>query len=226
MKLGKRLKEASTKIDRSKSYPLAEAVALAQETSKVKFDASLELHMNLNIDAKKGDQLVRATVALPYGTGKVLRIAAFVPEDQIKEAQAAGADIVGSQELIEEIKKTNKCDFDIAVATPDMMKNLAPIARILGQKGLMPNPKTGTIALEVTKLIQALKKGKISYKNDGGGTIHVAFGKVSFPLDQLIANAEALVDSIRKAKPQSVKGTFVRSVFISSSMGPSIRAAI
>lgn len=226
MSASKRMKEAGGKIDKNKTYSLAEAVDLVKETSTVKFDASVEIHINLGIDTKKGDQIVRSVVALPHGTGKTVRVAAFVADDQVETAKAAGADHAGSDALIEEIKKTEKCDFDVAVATPDMMKKLAGIARILGQKGLMPNPKTGTISPDVTKLIKELKQGKVSFKNDAGGTIHVACGKISFPKEQLVANIEAIIDSIKKAKPETLKGNYITGVFISSSMGPSVRVAV
>ncbi len=226
MYVSKRLKEARGKIDPKKTYELAEAVNLVKDTAKVKFDASVELHVNLGIDAKKSDQMVRAVVSLPHGTGKEVRVAAFVPEEQVAAAQAAGASIAGSTDLIEEIKKTGKCDFDVAVATPDMMKNLAAVARILGQKGLMPNPKTGTIAPDVTKLIKELKTGKVSFKNDNSGVIHVAVGKASFPADHLSNNIEMLMDAIHKAKPQGMKGNLVKSVYLASSMGPSVKVAL
>jgi len=221
--MSKRMKEAQKKLEEGKLYALPEAVALIQDTAKVKFDPSLEVHINLGIDPKKSDQMVRSVVSLPHGSGKTLRIAAFVSDADVAKAKEAGADIAGSGELIDEIKSSNKCDFDIAVATPDMMKKLAVIARVLGQKGLMPNPKTGTIAPDVTKLIQDLKKGKIAFKSDAGGTIHAACGKVSFDKNNLVANIEALLEAVMKAKPQSLKGNLIKSVYLSSSMGPSVR---
>ena len=226
MKAGKRMKEARGKIDRAKIYSLTEAVALIKETSQIKFDASVEIHARLGIDPKKSDQLVRAAVSFPHGTGKTIRVAAFVPDDQHASAQSAGADIVGSDELIEKIRTTNVCDFDIAVATPDMMKKLASVARILGQKGLMPNPKTGTIAPDVTKIIGELKKGKVSYKNDDAGNVHVVAGKVSFDEKKLIENIEAFLDSLKRAKPQGIKGTFIQGVYLTTSMGPSVKMAV
>lgn len=226
MKISKRLKEARAKVDVKKVYDLAEGVALVRETAKLKFDPSVELHVNLGIDAKKSDQMVRSVVSLPHGTGKEVRVAAFVSEDSVAKAKEAGATIAGADSLIEEIKKTGKCDFDVAVATPDMMKNLAGIARILGQKGLMPNPKTGTIAPDVTKLIKELKTGKVSFKNDASGVIHVAVGKVSFPAEHLVANIEVIMDAIRKAKPVGMKGNLIKSVYVASSMGPSVKVAL
>lgn len=220
------MKEARGTVETGKLYSLAEAVKAVKDTSKVKFDASVELHVNLGIDPKKSDEMVRAVASLPHGTGKTVRIAAFVPENLVAKAKEAGADIAGGDDLIEQIKTTEKCDFDIAVASPDMMKSLASVARILGQKGLMPNPKTGTIAPDVGKLITELKKGKVSFKSDAGGTVHILCGKVSFPDEQLVANIEALMDAIKKAKPASMKRTYIESMYLTSSMGPSVRVSL
>lgn len=225
-KVSKRLKEAKAKIEQDKSYVIDEAIKLVKETSQVKFDASVEVHARLGIDPKKGDQIVRNSVVLPHGTGKTVRVAAFVSEDKAKEAKDAGADVVGAEDLIEKIKKTGKTDFDIAVTTPDMMKNLAVIAKILGQKGLMPNPKTGTIGPDLGKMVGELKKGKISYKNDATSNVHITIGKVSFEDKQLIENFETFLDSLKKSKPQSLKGTFIKSLHMTSSMGPSIKLII
>ncbi|MBT4850014.1 50S ribosomal protein L1 [Candidatus Parcubacteria bacterium] len=225
-KTSKRLKEARAKIDNTKTYTAEEAIALVKETSKVKFDASVEVHSRLGIDPKKGEQIVRGSMVLPHGTGKVLKIAAFVSDDKVKEAKDAGADVIGDEELIAKIKKTGKTDFDIAITTPDMMKKLAVIARVLGQKGLMPNPKTGTIGPDVKKMVGELKKGKISYKNDTSSNIHLSIGKISFEDKQLLENFETFIDSLKKAKPQGIKGTFIKSLYMTSSMGPSIKVAI
>ncbi len=222
-KVSKRLKEARTKVELGKTYPIEEALKLVKETSQVKFDAAVEIHANLGIDPKKGEQNVRASVALPHGTGKTIKIAAFVPDDKVKEAKDAGADIVGNEDLINEIKKTNKCNFDIAVTVPEMMKNLAAVAKILGQKGLMPNPKIGTIGPDVTKMITELKKGKISYKNDASSSIHLSIGKTSFDDKALLENYNAFLDSLKKVKPSTIKGTYIKSIFVNSSMGPSIK---
>ena len=224
--MSKRIKEAVAKIDKTKVYAVVDAVEAVKASAKVKFDPSIELHVNLTIDPKKTDQSVRANVSLPHGTGKTVRIAAFVADNEVSKAKAAGADIAGADDLIESIKQSEKCDFDVAVATPEIMKKLAAIARILGQKGLMPNPKTGTIAPDVTKIIGELKKGKVSFKNDAGGVIHVACGKASFPSEHLVANIQAFMDAIKAAKPDSIKGTFIRSVYLTSSMGPSVKMAI
>lgn len=226
MKISKRLKEAKSKVEAEKVYEIAEAIALVQETSKVKFDASVEVHAKLGIDPKKSDQLVRDSVILPKGTGKEVRVAAFVPSDQVKIAKDAGADVVGDSELIEEIKKTGKCDFDVAITTPAFMRELAAIARILGQKGLMPNPKTGTIGEDVSKMVSELKKGKVSYKNDDTSNVHLTIGKVSFAADALVENFNTFLDSLKKNKPAAVKGTFIKSLSIASSMGPGIKVNV
>lgn len=225
-KIGKRLKEAKSKIEAGKAYTIEEAIKLVKETSQVKFDASVELHANLGIDPKKGDQIIRGSVILPHGSGKKLKIVAFVPEARAKEAKEAGADLVGGEELINEIKKTSKCDFDIAVTTPEMMKSLAVIARVLGQKGLMPNPKTGTIDNDLKKMIGELKKGKVTYKNDATSNVHLVIGKVSFEDKALLENFNIFFDSLKKIKPQSVKGTYIKSIYLSSSMGPSIKLQV
>ena len=233
-KISKRLKEAKTKIEPSKIYPIEEAIKLIKETSQVKFDASVEIHVRLGIDPKKGDQIIRGSVTLPHGTGKPVKIAAFVPNDRVKEVlikQAlshaeAGADIVGDEDLINDIKKSSKCDFDIAITTPAMMKQLAVIARVLGQKGLMPNPKTGTISEDLKKTISELKKGKVSYKNDDTANVHLIIGKASFTDEALIENFTTFFNSLKKAKPQSLKGTYLKAMTLSSSMGPGIKVAI
>ncbi|MFA6307804.1 MAG: 50S ribosomal protein L1 [Patescibacteria group bacterium] len=225
-KISKRLKEAKAKIESDKVYKLAEALQLVKETSVVKFDASVEVHVKLGIDPKKGDQIVRASVVLPHGTGKTVKVAAFVPENRVKEAKDAGADLVGSEELIAEIKKTSKTDFDIAVTVPEMMPKLAVIAKVLGQKGLMPNPKTDTIGPDLVKMIGELKKGKVSYKNDTSSNIHLTIGKVSFDQDKLAKNFEVFLDSLKKSKPTGVKGNYIKALYLSSSMGPSIKVSI
>ncbi len=221
--MSKRLKQAKEKIESGKLYNIEEAIELVKETSQVKFDASVEVHINLGIDPQKGDQIVRGSVILPNGTGKKLKIAAFVTEDKIEQIKKAGADIVGADDLINKIKKTNKTDFDIAITVPEMMKNLAVIARILGQKGLMPNPKTGTIGSDLEKIIGELKQGKISYKNDDTANIHIIIGKISFDNKALIENFNTFLKSLRKIKPNSLKTTFINTITITSSMGPGIK---
>lgn len=226
MKIGKRLKNFKAKFDSTKTYAIDEAIQLVKETATLKFDATIEAHANLGIDPKKGDQIVRASVDLPHGSGKKVRIAAFVTEADTKKAKDAGADVVGGDALIEEIKKTGKCDFDIAITVPDMMKNLAAIARVLGQKGLMPNPKTGTIGTDTVKMIEELKKGKVSFKNDDTANVHLALGKASYTETQLKENFMAFVDSLKKAKPQNMKGTYIKSVYLSSTMGPGVKVSV
>ncbi|PLX25676.1 50S ribosomal protein L1 [Candidatus Parcubacteria bacterium] len=226
MARGKRLKEAKDKIDSTKVYPAEEAIKLIKETSSVKFDASVEVHARLGIDPKKGDQIIRDSVVLPHGSGKKVKIAAFVSDDKAKDAKAAGADLVGGEELINEIKKTSKTDFDIAITTPDMMPKLAQIAKVLGQKGLMPNPKTGTIGPDVKKMVEELKAGKVSYKNDATSNVHLIIGKVSFDEAKLVENFNTFFESLKKAKPQSLKGTYIKSMYLSSSMGPSVKVEI
>ncbi len=223
-KKSKRIKELKSKIDKDKVYQLEEAVKLVKETSTVKFDATVEVHMHLGIDPKKGDQIIRSTVTLPNGNGKKKRIAAFTTK--IDEAKKAGADIVGDDDLIAQIKKTGKCDFDVAVATPEMMPKIAQIAKVLGQKGLMPNPKSGTIGPNISKIIEELKKGKETFKNDDSANVHLAVGKVSFADEKLIENINAFVNTVKKVKPSSVKGTYVKSISISSSMGPGLKISM
>lgn len=220
---GKRYAEATKLVDPGKTYSTAEAIDLVKKTSNTKFDASVEVHIRLGIDPKKSDQQVRGTVGLPHGTGKTKKVAAFVAADKEKEAKEAGADIVGGEEMIAELLKTQKIDFDIAVSTPDMMPKMAKVAKILGPKGLMPNPKSETVSPNVTKMISELKKGKIAFKSDDAGIIHTVVGKVSFDAQKLVENYEALMEAIRKAKPSSSKGTYLKSVTIATSMGPGIR---
>lgn len=226
MAQSKRMKSAKEAVEKGKEYSLNEAVALAKETSKVKFDSSLEIHVRLGIDAKKTDQIVRGSVDLPHGTGKKIRIAAFVTPDKEAEAKAAGADVVGGKDLIEQIKKDSKCDFDVAVASPDIMKDLAVIARTLGQKGLMPNPKVGTVTADIKKIVTQLKAGKASYRCDDTANVHLAVGKVSFTPEQLADNVRAFIDSLKKAKPETSKGAYIQAVYVCSSMGPSVKVDI
>ena len=220
---GKKYREAAKLVDPKKAYSIDEAVELVKETATAKFDSSVEVHLRLGIDVKKGDQLVRGTVSLPHGTGKTKKVAAFVASDKEAAAKEAGADIVGGEELIAEIAKTGKYDFEIAVATPDMMPKLAKVAKILGPKGLMPNPKSDTVGTNIAKLVGELKKGKIAFKNDGNGIVHTVIGKVSFDAQKIKENYETLLETIRKAKPSSSKGTFLKSVYLTATMGPSIR---
>lgn len=222
----KRYQEAAKLIDGKKTYSLTEAVELAKKTANTKFDSTIELHVALGIDPKKGEQQVRGTLTLPHGTGGAAKkVAAFVSGDKEKEAKDAGAEMVGGEDLIAEIAKSGKCDFDIAVATPDMMPKLAKIAKILGPKGLMPNPKTDTVSTQVAKMVEELKKGKLAFKNDDGGNIHVSIGKASFDPAKLTENATAILEALKRLKPASSKGTYLKLIVMAASMGPGIKVS-
>lgn len=225
-KIAKRIAANAAKVDRLKKYPLAEAVALAKEIATTKFDSSIELHFHLGIDTKKSDQQVRGSLMLPHGTGKTKKVIAFVPANLEKDAKEAGADLIGTEEVINQIKQTGKCDFEVAVATPEVMKNLAQIAKTLGQKGLMPNPKDGTVTTDIKKTIANLKKGMASYKNDDSGNLHLIVGRASFSEKDLLENVQSAVETVKRAKPETTKGTFLLSATLSSSMGPGIRLAM
>ncbi|MDR1943070.1 MAG: 50S ribosomal protein L1 [Endomicrobium sp.] len=219
--MGKRLNEAAKLVDKSKIYILDEAVSLVKETAKAKFDETIEVHVRLGIDPKQSDQIVRGTVSLPHGIGKTRKVAVLAKGEKQKEAEKAGADIVGSDDLIESISKGN-LDFDVLVATPDIMKDLSKVAKILGPKGLMPNPKSGTVTFDIGATVEELKKGRVEYKNDSFGIIHVPVGKASFEKWKLGDNIKALVEVILKVKPSSSKGQYIKSISISSTMGPGI----
>ncbi len=210
-------------FDKNTAYSVEKAVKYVKEFSKEKFDASIEAHFRLGIDPRKGDQQIRSTVSLPHGTGKQVKIAAFVEDANTEAVKKAGADLVGSDDLIAEIKKTEKTDFQVAVAEPSMMKKLGPIAKILGTRGLMPSPKNETVSNDPAKTVEELKKGKISFKNDDTSNIHVVIGKRSFTDEQLTENFNALLDTIRKIKPAASKGIYMKSVNLSSTMGQSIK---
>jgi len=226
MPRSKRYLELTKKIDPTQSYPIAEAVKLAKETANTKFDSTVEVHLRLGIDPKRGEQQIRGTVVLPHGIGKSKKIAVFAEGDKLKEAKDSGADIVGGQELIDEIKSTGKCDFEVAVTTPDMMKNLAVIAKILGPRGLMPSPKNETITTNIKKTVSELKKGKIAFKNDDTSNVHQVIGKISFEDAKLVENFQALIDALNKLKPESSKGTFFKNVTLTTTMGPGIKVAV
>ncbi|NBX49518.1 50S ribosomal protein L1 [bacterium] len=206
-----------------KALAPADAAALAKANATAKFDETIEMHFNLGIDPKQGDQQIRGTISLPHGTGKSKRVAAFVDAANEAAAKAAGADIVATEETIEEIVRTGKIDFDVAVAVPSMMTKLAKAAKVLGPRGLMPNPKTDTVNPNVAKMIEEQKAGKISFKNDNTGNVHMIVGKASFSSEKLAENIVAALDAIRKAKPQSSKGIYFKSVTLTSTMGPAIR---
>ncbi len=221
--MSKRMTALKAKVDKNKLYSLEEAVKLLAETAGVKFDATVEIHANLGIDTKKSEQQVRATVVLPHGTGKTKTVAAFVSAEKEKEAKEAGADFVYGEEEIKKIKDTGKIPFEIAITTPDMMPKLASIAKVLGPKGLMPNPKTDTVGPNIKKMIEELKKGKITFKNDDTGNVHQAVGKISFGENNIKENATAFLEALKKAKPATSKGTFLKNVVLCSTMGPAIK---
>ena len=223
MSKSKRLTDLSTKVDIEKLYPVAEAIALAKEMATTKFDETVEVHVRLGIDPKKGDQQVRGIVVLPHTFGKAKRVAAFVPESREQEAKDAGADVVYNEESLAKLKQTGKIDFDIAVSVPEFMRTLAPLARMLGTKGLMPSPKNETISQDLAKTIGELKKGKVAFKNDDTANIHQAIGKASTDADKLIANLETFVEALRKTKPDSSKGVFIKSLTLCTTMGPSMK---
>ncbi|MCG2690906.1 50S ribosomal protein L1 [Candidatus Parcubacteria bacterium] len=218
--------QKKVEFDKTKAHTIEEAIELTKKLSPTKFDASVEIHFRLGVDPRKGDQQVRTAVNLPHGTGKTVKVAAFVSPGKEKEVKEAGADYVGGEELIAEIKKTEKTDFQVAVAEPAMMKSLAPIAKILGTRGLMPSPKNDTVTVNPAKTVAELKKGKVSFKNDDTGNVHTAIGKVSFDSKQLLENYQTLLEAIKKAKPSSSKGVYIKNIAISSSMGPGIKVAI
>ena len=212
--------------DRLKTYSIEEALEIVKKLTKTKFDASVEVHFRLGINTKKGDQQVRGAVSLPNGTGKTVKVAAFVSLENEKAVKAAGADFVGGDELIAEIKKTEKTDFQVAIAEPALMKNLAVIAKILGTRGLMPSPKNDTVTTNPAKTVEELKKGKISFKNDDTANVHTVIGKASFDTKKLIENYQTLLETIKKAKPASSKGTFIKNISVSSSMSAGVRVSI
>lgn len=224
-KIKKQKNEKTTQpaFDKSKKYSVEEALKLARELSKRKFDESVELHANLGIDPKKGEEHVRGVVALPYGTGKTIKIAVFTSPANEKDAKDAGADIVGGEELINEIKASQKINFDVAVATPDMMPKIAPLAKILGPKGLMPSPKNETVTTKIKTTIEGLKKGKIIFKNDDTGNVHVAVGKLSFDDAKLAANINEFISILKKSKPPTSKGAYIKGLTLTTSMGPGIK---
>ncbi len=225
-KVVKKIKNLSAIYESNKPYSINEALEIVKKITTTKFDASVEVHFRLGINPKKGDQQVRGAVSLPHGTGKTVRVAAFVNPENEKAAKEAGADLVGGEELIEEIKKSGKTDFEVAVAEPAIMKNLSSIAKILGTRGLMPSPKNETVTPNVANAISELKKGKISYKNDDTSNLHCLIGKVSFETPKLVENFAALLDNIRKAKPSSAKGSYIKAVSICSSMSKGVKVIV
>ena len=223
MKKGKKYQEAAKLVEKGKLYDPQEALSVVCKTATAKFDETIELHVKLGVDSRHADQQVRGAVVLPHGTGKTIRVLVFAKGAKADEAQAAGADYVGAEDLVAKIQNENWFDFDVVVATPDMMGLVGRIGRVLGPKGLMPNPKAGTVTMDVTKAIEDIKAGKIEYRLDKTNIIHVPVGKVSFGSEKLLENVQTLMSAIIKAKPASAKGTYLKSVALTTTMGPSIR---
>ncbi|OGX45957.1 MAG: 50S ribosomal protein L1 [Omnitrophica WOR_2 bacterium RIFCSPLOWO2_12_FULL_51_8] len=221
----KRYKESEKPLDRSRPLTLKDAVGLLKKFNPPKFDGSVDLHFNLNVDTKKSDQMVRGTVVLPHGTGKKVRVAVFCRGEHEKEAREAKADLVGANELIEKVA-AGFLGFDCAIATPEMMKDLSKLGKILGPRGLMPSPKTGTVTNDIGKAIEDVRKGKVEFRVDKQGGIHLSIGKVSFSEEQILDNASRVVEAIAESKPASIKGKFVRSIAISACMNPGIKLAV
>ncbi len=222
MKRGKLYQEAAKLVDREKIYNMKEALEIIEKMPKRKFDETVELHVRLGVDSKHADQQVRGTVVLPHGTGKSLKVLVFAKGDKAKEAEAAGADFVGAEELVPKIEKENWFDYDVIVATPDMMGVIGRLGKVLGPKGLMPNPKSGTVTMDVTKAVEEIKSGKVEYRLDKTNIIHLGFGKVSFGTEKLLENYQTIIDAIIKAKPAAAKGQYIKSIAVNTSMGPSM----
>ena len=223
---GKKYVEACGKVEKNKAYSKEEAVKLAKETSPSKFDATVEVAVRLNLDTKKADQQLRGAILLPHGTGKTKKVLVVAKGDNATKAKEAGADYVGDVDMLEKIEKENWFDFDVMIATPDMMPLLGKLGKVLGPKGLMPNPKTGTVTTDVKKAIEDVKKGRIEYRTDSYGNVHAIIGKVSFDADKLVENLKAFVTVIVKAKPQTAKGTYIKNISVSSTMGPGVKVDV
>jgi len=223
--MGKRYSDALKTFDRQQLYPMDDALRLVKDNAKAKFDETIEVHFRLGIDPRHSDQQIRTTVMLPHGTGKTIRILAFVDESQEEATLAAGADIIGSDEVINQIRNDGWLEFDATIATPPMMRKVGQIARILGPRGLMPNPKAGTVVQpdDIPRVIAELKAGRVEFRNDRTGNLHIPFGKASFSQQQLQENLQVLVDAVRAAKPDSQKGAYVRRMTLTSTMGPGVR---
>ena len=223
MKRSKKYVEAASKVEKNKLYTVEEAAKLVKETSVTKFDASVELAMNLNLDTKKADQQLRGAIVLPNGTGKSARVLVLAKGDAAKKAKEAGAEYVGDADMIEKIEKENWFDFDVIIATPDMMPALGKIGKVLGPKGLMPNPKTGTVTMDTAKAVTETKKGRVEYRTDSFGIVHALVGKASFDEKALVDNINAFISVIVKSKPTTVKGDYIKSISVSTTMGPGIK---
>lgn len=220
-KKSKKMQDALKKVDSTKTYPVAEAIALAKETNIAKFDATVEVAYRLNVDPKKADQQIRGAVVLPNGTGKTQSVLVFAKGDKAKEAEAAGADYVGDADMVQKIQG-GWFDFDVVVATPDMMAEVGKLGRVLGPKGLMPNPKTGTVTMDVTKAVNEVKAGKVTYRVDKAGNIHVPIGKVSFDTEKLLENFNTINDVLLKAKPSAAKGQYIKNISVTTTFGPGV----
>ena len=223
MNKGKRYTEASKQVEKNKLYEVADGIALAVDNAKAKFDESVELHIRLGVDGRNADQQVRGVVVLPNGTGKTVKVLVIARGDKADEAAKAGADYVGAEEIVAKIQNENWLDFDVCITTPDMMGVVGRIARVLGPKGLMPNPKSGTVTMDVAKAINDVKAGKVEYRLDKTNNVHVIIGKVSFGKEKLVENYDALMAAILKAKPAAAKGQYVKNVTVATSMGPGIK---
>ena len=226
MKRGKRYIEAAKLVDRTTLYDAAEGISLAKKSAVAKFDETIETHIRTGCDGRHADQQIRGAVVLPHGTGKKVRILVFAKGDKVNEAEAAGADFVGGEELIPKIQNEGWFEFDVVVATPDMMGVVGRLGRVLGPKGLMPNPKAGTVTMDITKAVSDIKAGKIEYRLDKTNIIHVPIGKASFTEEQLADNFQTLMDAIMKAKPSAVKGQYLRSITLTSTMGPGVKLSV
>jgi large subunit ribosomal protein L1 len=222
---GKRYQDAAKLVDRARVYPVEEAVSLARQTSTTKFDATVEAHLRLGVDPRHADQMVRGTVVLPHGTGKVTRVAVFAQGEKAQEALRAGADEVGAEDLVKKIE-AGWLDFDVAIAAPDVMGMVGRLGRILGRRGLMPNPKAGTVTMDIERAVREVKAGRVEFRVDKGAIVHVAVGRASFEEEQLVANLATLVDAINRAKPSGAKGQYLKTLTIASTMGPGIRVDI
>ena len=223
MKTGKRYSEAAKLIEKTKTYDLEEAVALVKKTASAKFDETIEAHFRLGVDGRHADQQVRGAVVLPHGTGKTVKVLVFAKGNKVDEALAAGADYAGGDELVPKIQNEGWLDFDVVVATPDMMGVVGRLGRVLGPKGLLPNPQAGTVTMDVTKAINDIKAGKIEYRLDKSNIIHVPIGKASFTEEQLTDNFQTLIDAVVKAKPAAAKGQYIKSLVVASTMGPGVK---
>jgi len=223
--MGKKMNAANEKVEKAKEYPLEEAIQKVKELAYAKFDETVDLAFNLGVDPRKSDQMVRGTVVLPHGTGKKLRVLVFAKGEKELEAKQAGADYVGADDLVEKISK-GWLDFDKVVATPDIMGVVGKLGKILGPRGLMPNPKLGTVTFDVVKAVKDIKAGKVEYKTEKAGVVHVPIGKVSFDVQKLLDNAKAIIDSVTKAKPSTSKGKYLRGVSVSSTMGPGLKVDV